>query len=56
MRQPGYHSAGKHFRPYGFASLSFDRFALIADNSIVIYNNITIILLGISISGFTFIA
>ena len=38
LRQPGYHSAGKHLRSYGFASLLFNRFALSADNSIVIYN------------------
>lgn len=44
MRQPGYHSAGEHFRPYGFASLSFDRFTLITDNLIFIYNNMTLLI------------
>lgn len=43
LRQPGYRSADKHLRPYGFASLSFDRFALSTDYSIVIYINTTII-------------
>lgn len=37
LRRPGCHSADKHLRPYGFASLPFGRFALSADHSIVIY-------------------